>query len=111
MIINKTLNKVTLLKTRKIILGDGTLNKNPIFQADAAEDIEDMLNEFPIKKGQRVRTGNLFYIWKTARDDRVCDDYCLPLEDESFSILDSYIPEPETDTHVNCRCRLMLIYV
>lgn len=112
MIINQTLNKTTLLKTRKIILNDATLNKNPIFQADAAaEDIEDLLNEFPIKKNQRVKTGNLFYIWKTARDDRVCDDYCLPLEDEVFSILDSSIPEPETDTHVNCRCRLMLLYV
>ncbi len=113
LIVNQTLNKATLLKTRKIILNDGTINKMPVFQAaeNNSEEVEDILNEFPIKENQRVRTGNFFYIWKTSRDDRVCDDYCLPLEDEVFSILDSFIPEPETDTHANCRCRLMLIYV
>lgn len=113
LIINQTLNKATLLKTRKIILNDGTVNKMPVFQAaenDSAE-IEEMLQDFGTKQNQRVKTGNFFYIWKTARDDRVCDDYCLPLEDEVFSILDSFVPEPETDTHQNCRCRLMLIYV
>jgi len=115
LIVNQSLNKATLLKTRKIILNEGTVNKMPVFQAadldNDSEEIEAMLEDFPIKKSQRVRTGNFFYIWKTARDDRVCDDYCSPLEDETFSILDSFIPEPEEDTHQNCRCRLMLIYV
>ena len=109
LIINQTLNKATLLKSRKIILNYSTIN-NSIFQGADAE-IEEMLEDFPIKESDRVRTGNFFYIWKTARDDRVCDDYCLPLEDEVFSILDSFIPEPEQDTHYNCRCRLMLLYV
>jgi hypothetical protein len=115
LIINQTLNKATLLKTRKIILNDGTLNQNPVFQAaiddlDSAE-IEAMLNDIPIKKNKRIKTQNFYYIWKTAQDDRVCDDYCLPLEDEVFTLLDPFIPEPETDTHYNCRCRLMLLYV
>lgn len=115
LIINQTLNKATLLKTRKIILNDGTINKNPVFQAavddlDSAE-LEEMLQDFGMKKNNRVRSGNFFYIWKTAQDDRVCDEYCLPLEDRAFSILDSFIPEPETDTHYNCRCRLMLLYI
>jgi hypothetical protein len=113
LIVNQTLNKATLLKSRKIILNDGTVNKMPVFQAaeNDSEEIEEMLQDFGTKKNKRITSGNFFYIWKTARDDRVCDDYCLPLEDEVFSILDSFIPEPESDTHQNCRCRLMLIYV
>lgn len=112
LIVNQTLNKATLLKTRKIILNDGTINKMPIFQAARGDaELEEQLQDFGLKDNQRVTTGNFFYIWKTAIDDRVCDEYCSPLEDEVFSILDSFIPEPETDTHLNCRCRLMLLFV
>lgn len=116
LIINTTMNKATISKSKKIILNDGTLNKMPVFQAARFNPQEEfdpdaiVQEDFDIKQSNRVRTGNFFYIWKTEMDDRTCQ-FCENLQDEVFSILDSFIPEPENDTHFNCRCRLMLIYI
>lgn len=51
------------------------------------------------------------FIWRTAMDDRVCLEYCLPLEGAMFRIDDPHIPAPDSDTHPRCRCVLELIEV
>lgn len=110
LIINHTLNKTTLLKTRKIVLNDGTLDQRTIFQADFVE-IEQLafyLKYYELE--EQATEPIMYYIWKTAQDDRVCEEYCLPLEDTVY-LVDDFVPEPETDTHYNCRCRIMLGYI
>jgi hypothetical protein len=111
LIVTSTINKATILKTRKIILNNGILNQF-IFQGAKDQDdavIAEMLDELPVNDLKKVKQGNVSYIWKTAQDDQVCFNYCLPLQDHVYSILDPYVPEPEVDTHFNCRCRLMLV--
>jgi hypothetical protein len=113
LIITTTINKATIIKTRKIILDMATLPNQQVsmFQGaiDENEDVDDILRDLPVNDLKDVKQGNIFYIWKTAEDDRVCLNYCLPLEDHVYSILDPFVPEPEQDTHYNCRCRLMLV--
>ena len=117
LIITSTINRATIIKTRKIILDIGTAKNQSIsmFQGasdDEAEDQELIIDEMmrlPLKKLDRVRTGNVFYIWKTARDDRVCSQ-CFGLEDHTYSIIDPYVPNID-EMHFNCRCRLTLIYI
>ena len=112
LIVTTTINKATIIKTRKIILDIGTLpNQQVSFQGviDDNEDVDDILRDLPVNNLKDVKQGNIFYIWKTAEDDRVCLNYCLPLEDHVYSILDPFVPVPEDDTHYNCRCRLMLV--
>lgn len=108
LIITSTINKATIVKTRKIILNDSMLSQS-IFHAAARDDEEDILRGLAVNNLKDVKQGNIFYIWKTAEDDQVCFNYCLPLEDHVYSILDPFVPEPEFDTHYNCRCRLMLV--
>lgn len=48
------------------------------------------------------------FIWRTEEDNLVCDEWCKPLEDQTWSIDDPTIPTPVLDTHPNCRCRLEL---
>lgn len=49
---------------------------------------------------------NMQWVW-VAQIGR-CEEYCAPLEGQTFDILDANIPMPITDTHPNCRCRLLL---
>lgn len=49
------------------------------------------------------------FIWKTEQDALVCDEWCKPLEDQTWEIDDPDIPTPIIDTHNNCRCRIEII--
>ena len=109
LIISSTINRAIIIKTQKIIL-DKINNPLPIFQSSEDEIIDEMLQDFPMKKLDRVRTGNVFFIWKIVNDDRTCP-VCLELEDHVYSIIDPYVPTPEIDTHFNCRCKTVLIYI
>lgn len=46
------------------------------------------------------------FVW-VAQPGR-CEQYCAPLEGQTFDVLDPNIPVPIDDTHPNCRCRLLL---
>lgn len=46
------------------------------------------------------------FVW-VAQPGR-CEQYCAPLEGQTFDVLDPNIPVPIQDTHPSCRCRLLL---
>lgn len=51
-------------------------------------------------------------LWTTAEDDKVCFDYCIPLQGQTFNLLDPDIPIPgdlDHESHPHCRCRYILI--
>lgn len=52
--------------------------------------------------------GNRYIQFATSRDERVCR-ICLPLEGKRWNVDDPNIIVPKTGTHVNCRCRLLLV--
>jgi SPP1 gp7 family putative phage head morphogenesis protein len=45
--------------------------------------------------------------WVTAEDDKVCP-ICQTLDGSVFEVDDPDVPEPDSDTHPNCRCMLRL---
>jgi hypothetical protein len=47
--------------------------------------------------------------WVTKGDDLVCEEFCKPLEDQLFDIGDPNTPIPINDTHIHCRCILVLV--
>ena len=50
-------------------------------------------------------------MWVTAKDDKVCIEYCVPLEGQLFDMLDEDSPIPgdlDHESHPNCRCRYLL---
>jgi len=47
-------------------------------------------------------------IWVTERDSKVCP-ICQNLDGRTFDTRDPDIQRPGNDTHVNCRCRLLLV--
>lgn len=49
---------------------------------------------------------NMQWVWTIQPG--ACTEYCVPLAGQTFDILDTNIPLPITDTHPNCRCRLLL---
>lgn len=55
----------------------------------------------PLDKADKV-------IFATEKDDRVCD-ICSVLEGTEWDIDDPSIVVPRADTHVRCRCRLLLV--
>lgn len=55
----------------------------------------------PMDKADKV-------IFATEKDDRVCD-ICSVLEGTEWDIDDPSIVVPRADTHVRCRCRLLLV--
>lgn len=56
--------------------------------------------------GQQLEEQQL--VWVTAENP--CTEICEPLEGEVFSMDDiDIIPQPVDSTHLNCRCRLLLL--
>lgn len=49
--------------------------------------------------------------WITAMDDKVCEEYCRPLDGKQWELDDPNIPTAPDDTHPNCRCRLELVQI
>ena len=107
--------------TRKAALKDFELDLLRSNQSDLSRNIQhqiDLANE----KNRRETIDQLIeneftqpqalsslVVWVTAQDDKVCFQYCRPLEGETFNINDSNTPIPPDDTHPNCRCRLFNI--
>lgn len=53
-----------------------------------------------------------YFVWVTARDDRVCTKYCRPLNGIMWSYDDiGLIPLPDMLTHPRCRCMIMKVRI
>lgn len=51
-----------------------------------------------------------YFVWATARDDKVCKKYCRPLEGVFWKLGDlNLIPQPDLLTHPFCRCRILRV--
>jgi hypothetical protein len=50
---------------------------------------------------------NLRWVW-TAMPG-ACTQYCVPLNGQTFDVLDPNVPIPVQDSHENCKCRLLLM--
>ena len=88
-----------------------TLAKNIQHQIDLANEKNrretiDQLIENEFTQPQALSS---LVVWVTAQDDKVCFQYCRPLEGETFDINDPNTPIPPDDVHPNCRCRLFNI--
>lgn len=86
----RTLSVSTREKARQIMTS--TTPSVSIASAEAADSLEP----------------NIVLKWITANDDRVCP-ICSTLEDTLFELDDPDVPEPDSDTHPNCRCMLRLV--
>jgi hypothetical protein len=84
-------------------------------EIDAAQEAEDIdaLQDIMVNLGASALIGagvsallNMRWVWLTQPG--ACLQYCIPLEGQTFDILDNNIPMPISDTHPNCRCRLLL---
>ena len=53
---------------------------------------------------------NVMFQWVTGADDKVCFEYCAPLEGLTWAVDDPNIPSPH-DTHINCRSILRLLEI
>lgn len=53
-----------------------------------------------------------YFVWVTARDDKVCRKYCRPLNGIMWSYDDiGLIPLPHMLTHPRCRCMIMKVRI
>jgi len=51
-----------------------------------------------------------YFVWATAKDDKVCKRYCRPLEGVFWKLGDlNLIPQPDLLTHPHCRCRILRV--
>lgn len=84
------------------------------------------VNEFEAYAALRDEEGNLlneiediqdlkdrhYFVWMTARDDRVCRKYCRPLHGIMWSYDDiGLIPLPDMLTHPRCRCAIYKVRI
>lgn len=84
------------------------------------------VNEFEAYTAMRNEDGSLvneiadiqdlkdrhYFVWVTARDDRVCKQYCRPLNGIMWSYDDiGLIPLPDMLTHPRCRCMIMKVRI
>lgn len=98
-----------------------------ISQAIRSNDLDnilevDMNNLAVVMTAQTIDTGDPFVTtepdqlptittllqWETEGDALVCD-ICEPLDGQTWEVDAPDIPEPITDSHINCRCRLILV--
>jgi len=117
-VVNEALNEATIRKTRSILK---LQQQNNIFNAaavnpDLLDSLENIIPE-PTNVGfQRTMAGttfsqileNLRLLFKTAKDEFVCP-ICKPLENKTYLIEDPNVPIIPGGTHLNCRCRIILI--
>ncbi|MDR4490818.1 MAG: hypothetical protein R2685_07940 [Candidatus Nitrosocosmicus sp.] len=53
-----------------------------------------------------------YFVWATAKDDKVCKKYCRPLEGVFWKLGDlNLIPQPDLLTHPHCRCRIIRVRI
>lgn len=53
-----------------------------------------------------------YFVWVTARDDKVCKQYCRPLNGIMWNYDDiGLIPLPDMLTHPRCRCMIMKVRI
>ena len=51
-----------------------------------------------------------YFVWVTAKDDKVCKKYCRPLDGVFWKLGDlNLIPKPDLITHPFCRCRILKV--
>lgn len=117
-IVNEGLNEATIRKTRAILK---LRQQSNLFSAAATnpellDTLENIVPE-PSNVGfQRTILSteanrileSLRILFVTSKDERVCP-ICKPLERKTYLIEDPSIPIIPGATHLNCRCRLLLI--
>jgi dihydrofolate reductase len=102
----QTLNIATREKSRQILL-----TKN--FYVPKTADMKDIEAQLPAAGLEPTFLPeqpaiNVMFQWVTAEDDKVCFEYCAPLEGLTWAVDDPNIPNPHSDTHPNCRCIIVL---
>ena len=65
----------------------------------------------PIELPEEPATTKTVMQWVTAMDDKVCAEYCQPLDGKQWEIDDARMPTPPDSTHPNCRCQLQLVEI
>lgn len=59
-----------------------------------------------------IMNDRYFFMWQTARDDKVCKKYCRPLDGVMWTLKEiNIIPQPDQLTHPYCRCRLIKVRI
>jgi hypothetical protein len=59
-----------------------------------------------------VMRDRYFFMWQTARDDKVCKKYCKPLDGVIWTLKEiNVIPLPDQLTHSFCRCRIIKVRI
>lgn len=59
-----------------------------------------------------VMSDRYFFMWVTARDDKVCKKYCRPLDGVIRTLKElNVIPLPDQLTHPFCRCRIIKVRI
>lgn len=84
--------------------------RNP--EADLAAAVLNALIATRTLNEARKLQENYYFMWPTARDDRVCLQYCKPLDGVLWKVseMDS-IPVPDQLSHPFCRCRLIKVRI
>lgn len=53
-----------------------------------------------------------FFMWQTARNDKVCKKYCRPLDGVMWTLKEiNIMPLPDQLTHPFCRCRILKVRI
>jgi len=65
----------------------------------------------PIQLPEEPEANKTVMQWVTAMDDKVCEEYCRPLDGKQWELDDPRMPTPPDSTHPNCRCRLELVEI
>lgn len=59
-----------------------------------------------------VMRDRYFFMWMTARDDKVCKKYCRPLDGVIWTLKEiNVMPLPDQLTHPRCRCRIIKVRI
>lgn len=59
-----------------------------------------------------VMRDRYYFMWMTARDDKVCKKYCRPLDGVIWTLKEiNVMPLPDQLTHPFCRCRIIKIRI
>lgn len=104
-VVPQSLNVATKEKASQMLTSPGTYRPVVKTKTAALKAIEKEIPEgFQLVEQQP----KIVLVWTTARDDRVCLQYCAPLEGMAWDVGDPDIPSPDQDTHPNCRCVLQL---
>lgn len=59
-----------------------------------------------------VMSDRYFFMWMTARDDKVCSKYCKPLDGVIWTLKELYVmPLLDQLTHPFCRYRIIMVRI